>query len=147
MNSKVFLSKCKRYEIEKIGKIIENSFKELNVLDRIKNKRVLLKPNLLAPSEPEKAVTTHPSVVEAAGKVIQKYGGEVIVGDSPGVGTKDLLYKKTGMKKVVEDNNFKFADFNNRIEIKNHSGKIVKKFTLAKAFKEADVIISVAKLK
>jgi uncharacterized protein (DUF362 family) len=45
--------------------------------------RVLLKPNLLTAAEPEKAVTTHPAIVQAAAELVRTAGGEVSIGDSP----------------------------------------------------------------
>jgi uncharacterized protein (DUF362 family) len=39
-----------------------------------RGERVLLKTNLLSPSEPEKAVVTHPAVVHAAAQAILKIG-------------------------------------------------------------------------
>jgi len=47
-------------------------------------KRVLVKPNVLAPFAPEDAVTTHPAVVEQVVKALLARGAEVVVGDNPG---------------------------------------------------------------
>jgi uncharacterized protein (DUF362 family)/Pyruvate/2-oxoacid:ferredoxin oxidoreductase delta subunit len=49
-------------------------------------KRVLVKPNILAPHRPDRAVTTHPEVVAAVVRALTRRGAEVLVGDNPGVG-------------------------------------------------------------
>ncbi|TYB32103.1 MAG: DUF362 domain-containing protein [Candidatus Mcinerneyibacterium aminivorans] len=145
--SKVYLGKCEEYDKKKIKTILKKAFKELGGIDFVKNKKILLNPNLLAPAEPEKAVTTHPSVLEATGQIVQEHGGEVFVGDSPGMGTFKILYRKTGIEKVVRENGFKFANFKDKIQVPNKDGKIVKNFTLAKAYREVDIVFSLAKLK
>lgn len=51
----------------------------------IQGKSVLLKPNLLWPSEPEQGLNTHPSVIEAAVKCCEERGAaKVYVGDNAG---------------------------------------------------------------
>ncbi|HKJ87355.1 MAG TPA: DUF362 domain-containing protein, partial [Gammaproteobacteria bacterium] len=44
--------------------------------------KVLVKPNMLAGKNPEKAVTTHPEIVRAVIRLAQRAGGQVSVGDS-----------------------------------------------------------------
>jgi uncharacterized protein (DUF362 family) len=63
---------------------------------------VLVKPNLLGPFPPEKAVTTHPVVVAAVVEYLQRLGKEVTIGDSPG-GTVpwERVIATTGMKDVA----------------------------------------------
>lgn len=57
------------------------------------NKKVLVKPNILAPRGVEKGITTHPSLVKAVVEQLKHQGADVIVGDNPGV---------KGYGKVVE---------------------------------------------
>jgi uncharacterized protein (DUF362 family) len=49
-------------------------------------KRVLVKPNMLGPHEPEKGVTTHPLLVREVVRQLKKQGAEVMVGDNPALG-------------------------------------------------------------
>ncbi len=60
---------------------------------------VLLKPNLLAPQHPDRAVTTHPLLVETVAKLCAARGLRVSIGDSPGAGIVKLeqLWEITGM--------------------------------------------------
>ena len=53
-----------------------------------KNDRVLIKPNLLLPARPEKAITTHPLVVRAVAEFFLDAGCSVTISDSPATGTR-----------------------------------------------------------
>ena len=60
--------------------------------------RVLGKPNLVAKHAPEKAVTTHPAVLDAVGAARRRRGVESItVADSPGG-----VYNPAGMKSIYK---------------------------------------------
>lgn len=103
---KVHIEKIATYNLESIRKFIEDIFAADNVwqeLDALKTKKVLLKPNLLGPHHPDKAVTTHPTVVEAVTLVLQEKGYTVYIADSPGgnVGL-ERLFRVTGMSNLVD---------------------------------------------
>lgn len=62
---------------------IEEIFDFLNL--NLKNKSVLLKPNLLWPSEPEQGLNTHPVIMEVVAKECEKRGAsKVLIGDNAG---------------------------------------------------------------
>jgi uncharacterized protein (DUF362 family)/NAD-dependent dihydropyrimidine dehydrogenase PreA subunit len=146
--SKVSIVKCSNYDRENIYNSVKESVNLAGGFEFVKGKKVLLKPNLLAPSKPEQSVTTHPEVVRAVIKLAYENGAEsVAVGDSPGIGTQDIIYNMTGIKKVVEEEKAVIANFREKVDLENHEGKLVKKFEVAKAVKDADIIISIAKLK
>ena len=145
--SKVVLLNVEEYNFDKIYSEIKKGLDLIGGLGFVKNKKVLLKPNLLAPLKPEDAVTTHPLLVKALIRLVKENGGEVLVGDSPGVGTQNNIYGITGIKKVVEEEGAEIANFKDKIDIENYEGKLVKKFTLAKVYDEVDYIFSLPKLK
>ncbi len=66
---------------ENVQKIIEDIFSELGI--NLSGKTVLIKPNLLGAYPPERAVTTHPSVVKAVVDIVKSETKSVIVGDNP----------------------------------------------------------------
>src|SRR3989339_7059 len=45
--------------------------------------RILLKPNLLSPKPPERAITTHPEVIRAMIRLVKEAGATPFLGDSP----------------------------------------------------------------
>jgi len=90
--TKVALVRCSSYEEDEVLASVERAVALLggidrfvpNVVDGRETGPVLLKPNMLSPSAPEKAVTTHPSIVYAVAKMYAEAGFHVQVGDSPG---------------------------------------------------------------
>lgn len=68
--------------------------------------RVLLKPNLLADCEPDKAVTTHPEFARAVIRIAKAAGCSVSVGDSPaGALRVREVWEKTGFRALCESEN------------------------------------------
>ncbi len=108
--------------------------------------KVLIKPNLLSGKSPEQAVTTHPEIVRAVIKLAQEAGGEVSVGDSPGIGTPETVARKAGILDVIQETGCKFAPFANAVEI-NPKGGTFHQFEVAEEIVSADVIINLPKLK
>ncbi|HQU43091.1 MAG TPA: DUF362 domain-containing protein, partial [Pirellulales bacterium] len=50
----------------------------------LRDRKVLLKPNLVEPSRLAPHVTTHPAMIVAAAEVFRRWGAEVAVGEAPG---------------------------------------------------------------
>jgi len=113
--------------------------------------KVLLKINLLMKKSPDDAVTTHPSVVEAVVRLVQEAGGIPVIGDSPGgpynVHALNGIYEKSGMKEVAERTGALLNLDVDRVSVSHPSGKLVKSLMVTKCVFEADVIISISKLK
>jgi len=150
VTSKVAVLKCEEYDKEKIKATLLKGFEFIGKPE-VKDKRVLLKPNLLMPAEPHYAVTTHPTVVEATGEVLLKLGAkEILVGDSPGnaLSNVDNLYRRTGMLSIAEKMGFKLVNFSKEgiIEVENPDG-IVPTIPLSRIIKEVDYIVNLPKLK
>ncbi len=153
LNKKVSFVPCKTYQQNEVNQAVQQLLAELGGLAQyIKpGQKVLLKVNLLMKKPPEAAVTTHPALVEALVNQIQALGAKTIIADSPGGPfTKAWLkgiYQETGMVKVAKRTG---AELNWNFEQQEFSypeGRILKHITLAKIVKEADVVISLAKLK
>ncbi len=152
-NNKVVFTPCKTYQESDIQPATRQLFQKLGGLKKYiqPGQKVLLKVNLLMKKLPEAAVTTHPALVEAVIKQIQELGAQVIIADSPGGPFNKTwlkgIYRETGMEAVAKKTgaqlnwNFQQQDFS------FPEGQILKQITLAKFIKEADVIISLAKLK
>jgi len=108
--------------------------------------KVLLKPNLLSGKTPDKAVTTHPEIVRAVVKLVQEAGGEVSIGDSPGIGSPENVARKSGILAVAEETNCPFVPFETAVTIHPTGGKF-QQFEVAEELLAADVIINLPKLK
>lgn len=109
--------------------------------------KVLLKPNLVAPSAPELAVTTHPSILRAVIRLVRDAGGKCFVGDGPGVGSTYTAARGSGLVSVAEEEGAELLDFNETDVFENEENRILKRISLAKQLKEMDCLITLPKLK
>ena len=109
--------------------------------------RVLLKANLLGSYNVAKAVTTDPRVVEAMIVLVKEAGGIPMVGDSPGMGTLKSAIKAGGLEEILEREQVAVADFENEDVYPRPENRVSQRLVLARAIKEADVIITLPKLK
>ena len=147
MSTTVALQRCSEYDFDKILACIKKIF-ELVPPPDVRGKTVLLKPNILYPKSPDLAVCTHPVVVGAAVKAFVELGaGRVIAGESPAIASSINSAKATGMYDQVVNNGGEWADFKEPVVVACPDGKIVKTLNFAKQFLEADIVVSLAKLK
>jgi uncharacterized protein (DUF362 family)/ferredoxin len=107
--------------------------------------RILLKPNMLSVKSPEQAVTTHPSVVRAVAELVRDAGGIAMIGDSPGIGSFQRVAEKSGIARAAADSGAELIEFNDTVDLPG-SGTF-RRFTLSRAYWEADKIINLPKLK
>lgn len=147
MNKTVALQKCAKYDFEDVYNSIKNLMALVPPPD-VKDKIVLLKPNILLAKNPDAAVCTHPVVVGAAVKAFAELGAKrVIVGESPAIANSTGSAKSTGILQIVEENGGEWLDFSDKARIECRNGKIKKSFDFATPFLQADVVVSLSKLK
>ena len=147
MTKTVALQKCSEYVFDDVYSCIEKMM-ELVPPPDVKDKVVLIKPNILYPKRPELAVCTHPVVVGAAVKAFVRRGAAlVMVGESPAVSNSTTSAKLTGMYDQVVYNGGMWADFHKSVPIACPDGVCVKQFEFATQFTEADIVVSLSKLK
>ncbi|MCL7411845.1 MAG: DUF362 domain-containing protein [Methanosarcinaceae archaeon] len=152
MNTKVSIVRCPDYSQAKDA-IIE-SLELIGGLEKIikPGDRVLLKANILAARLPEDAVTTHPAIITAMCELVSDIGGIPIVGDGSGIthsGATAEALKISGIEDAAqkcgaEIVNFETAGF---VEVDVPDAKQFPRLYIAKPILEADVIISLPKLK
>ena len=107
--------------------------------------RVLLKPNMLAAKEPDKAVTTHPSLVQVVAELVRDSGGTVLIGDSPGIGSYMRVADKSGIASAARASGSTLVEFSEAIELQGRG--TFRSISIARAYYEADKIINLPKLK
>lgn len=113
---------------------------------------VLLKPNILAASPPEAATTTHPAVVSAMCEFVLAAGGKPVVGDGAGISRPGATAKalkvsgieEAALKAGARVVNFETAGFT-LVEVPDPLQ--FRKLYIANPVLEADVVISLPKLK
>ncbi|AEM21469.1 hypothetical protein Bint_0844 [Brachyspira intermedia PWS/A] len=147
--SKVAVIKCENYDLEEVKSAIEKAIDLIGGIDLFvkENDKVLLKPNFLAAETAERSVTTHPVVFEAVVSILQEKTENISYGDSPGIGKGSSVALKSGIDEIANKLNVKYADFEEPVGVTYEDGVQEKSFTIAKPIQEADVIISLPKLK
>lgn len=147
--SKVAIVRCESYDEETVYAAVRKGVELIGGLDSIikKGEKVLLKPNNLASSKPDEAVTTHPAVFNAAARLLTEAALKVSYGDSPGFEKPGPSLAKTGFASVAERYKIPLADFEKGKTVDFPEGKVWKKFDIANACLEADAIVSLPKMK
>ncbi len=146
MNPLVSIRRIESYNPDEISLAV-TSFLNSAKPSRLDNaKVVLIKPNLLGDFAPEKAVTTHPMVIEAVIKYLLKNKKEVWVGDSPGGTAKlDNVWKTCGLIALAEKYPIKLVNFSTFGVQEIQMGGLDLK--ISKIVWEVDAIISLSKYK
>ncbi|HTR44513.1 MAG TPA: DUF362 domain-containing protein [Thermodesulfovibrionales bacterium] len=114
--------------------------------DEIRRKnRVLIKPNLLAPARPERALLTHPSVVRAAVDYVLIKGARPFIADSPAIGSFEKVIKEGGIREALKGLDVEMREFagSKTVDI----GEPFHRVEIAKEALDADAIINLPKLK
>ncbi len=147
--SKVVLIRCESYESADLKPAIARGIELLGGIEQFasKGQKVLLKTNIVVGDPPEKCVTTHPEVLRHVGKLFLQTQAVVSFGDSPAFGSTKSEAKKAGLSKAAEEAGILLADFTQGTETSFPEGKQNKKFVIANAVLESDVLISLPKLK
>ncbi|HLD29978.1 MAG TPA: DUF362 domain-containing protein [bacterium] len=121
--------------------------------------RILLKPNLLSPKPPERAITTHPEVIRAMIRLVKEAGATPFLGDSP-MGAVDrsaperkllpieTFWEKTGVKRICGEEGCELVSFEREGAVEfpgNH--KLTPRIFISKAALSFDGVINLPKLK
>jgi uncharacterized protein (DUF362 family)/NAD-dependent dihydropyrimidine dehydrogenase PreA subunit len=109
--------------------------------------RVLLKPNFLSTVEKGSPVITHHAMFEAVIRIIRDYAGEIVFGDSPGAGDGRKVAERSGLLEVAERYGVSYVEFNDEVHVELENPLMYKFWNVARAPYEADVVISLPKLK
>lgn len=150
---RVGIVRCYNYDYDKVEEAV---FRCLNSLEGLKNKikpgsRALVKVNLLKKNSPEDGVTTHPAVVEAVVRYMQKLNCEVVIGDSPGGPFNERvlkgIYKVTGMEDVAKNTGCELNYDVTYKEIHNEKARMLKSMRVISVAENVDFVVSAAKLK
>ncbi|MGB8490126.1 MAG: DUF362 domain-containing protein [Bacteroidales bacterium] len=143
MNKRVAVRVCGEYFLDDVEKHISDIYRSCEGPE-LRNRKVLLKPNILSDHIPEKCISTHPVVVEAMIRFLRSEGAEVVIGDSPAVHLRGFRPVKSGIYGLCEKYGVPWVDFTkNPSEVSLRNGKI----KIASVTKEVDLIISLPKLK
>jgi len=145
--TKVAIAKCLSYD-EGLGQAMHT------VLDRLGGIRnfvrpgqsVLVKPNLLSDREPVQAVTTHPEVIRVLVRILKTAGARPFLADSPAnVAKVERVWERSGLQAVCIEEDVPLVSLEKAGSIPFTVDGMI--FAVAKPVLEADVIITVPKVK
>lgn len=151
ISEKVAVVKCGSYE--ECRTAIDESLRLIGGIGRFvrKGDRVLIKPNLVSKKKPYSAVTTNPDFLHAVICAVEDAGGRVIIAESPGGpynrGILKSLYDVCGITEAVKGTKAELNFDTGFTEVDYPEGRTVKKLPIINPVLEADVIISLPKLK
>ena len=148
-SSKVILVRCQDYQPEQIDAAIQKGLHLLGGAGRFAKtgENILLKPNILFGSGPEKCISPHPLVFSAVAREFLKTGARLSFGDSPGIGNPKASADRAGFLEIAEELDVAWADFTNARVVPFPEGHLINQFEIAEGVVAADGLVSLSKFK
>ena len=147
----VFLARNQRYDGSLEATIRDGLLATGFEGERIRGRKVLLKPNMVEPARDRPQMTTHPAVVLAAAAVFRRWGAQVVVGEGPGhVRDTQMALYESGLGPALEADGVDFADLNYEdVTWVANAGRASRLdgFYFPRSIAEADLVVSLPKLK
>ncbi len=147
--SKVCIERLKEYKPEHLQEKISTLIECLGGLERFvkPGETVLIKPNCLSNTDPEKGIITHPEFVAAVIRIVKKNASRIWVGDSPGFGSFSAACARNGLKKLAESEGAEIIDFKADSQVSLSEKLAYGSFEVDSRLVNADKIINLPKLK
>lgn len=148
--SQVAIVRCDSYDPDSVFSSVSKGISLLGGIDRFcsSDEQILLKPNILLGTDPQKCVITHPNVFKAVAQILQKHGVTVQYGDSPAALQSSLqAMQKSGFFEVASVLNIKLSDFDKGRIVPFPEGLFYKQLHIVNAVFSSDGLISLPKLK
>lgn len=149
MKTQISIVQCYGYDYGRVLKAVRESVNLLGGMGRFvkPGQKVLLKPNFLVSSTPERGVTTHPMVVKAVMEMVREAGGIPFVGDSPSFGTAHGVAARAGIASVAEEMGCPIVDFREAVMVRTPDDFMFRRFEVAREAVESHVVINLPKIK
>jgi uncharacterized protein (DUF362 family)/NAD-dependent dihydropyrimidine dehydrogenase PreA subunit len=114
----------------------------------VRDKKVLIKPNVLRASDAKEGICTHPAVLRAVvEKVETMKPAAIVVGDNPGMmsyGANEESFRQTGLLEAAKGY---YRNIGNDAQRIDFNPVFIPTVSISRAVLEADVIISLPKFK
>lgn len=135
--------RCDSYDPAEVKRSLETTLTHLDVSFQ-SGTRILIKPNLMSPEKPERAITTHPVVLEELCKILKEAGAEILIGESAFYST-DRAFGLCGIEPLSRY--ARLINFESEPKRYAAFGGKVGTVPLPEILFQADCIINVAKMK
>jgi len=149
----VSIRRCTDYDSDRVQASLRRCLDDLGGMGAFvkKGENVVLKVNLLSGAPPEEAITTHPAVVLALFREVERAGGVPLVADTPSgtISRKRLgkVYEASGLLELERRGELKLNRDISASRAANPRGKVLRSVDILKVVHEADSVITVPKLK
>lgn len=144
---------CAAYDEKTVTESVRRLLTTLSgIEDLVRGKNVVVKPNLLLPRTPEDATTTHPVLLRALALAVLGAGAaSVTVAESGGgIYNEEMLhklYRACGVTAALSDTAAQLNFDCSSVTLACPEGKRIKQMQILRPIAQADVVISVGKLK
>lgn len=148
--SRVVIVPCDSYDKEQVYRAMRSGIAALGGLSALLSaeENILVKPNFLSAAAADKAVTTHPSVIEAMLRILHEDGClHVAYGDSPGHGKCESVIRKLELPDFAGCYGAVRANMEEEVLTSFPGGRTAKSFHFTKGVAEADAIVNLCKMK
>ncbi|HOK67375.1 MAG TPA: DUF362 domain-containing protein [Anaerohalosphaeraceae bacterium] len=141
----VVLCRCSSYEASEVREALERFWNLAGGIGKFvrPSDRVLIKPNLIVPSESDKAAQTHPAVIAALAQMMKEAGAKPMVGDSPAWGDVRTCLKALQIDTVLDSMQVPMVQLDRAVRVKIDGASV----GISRAALEADIIINLPKFK
>ncbi len=152
-NVPVVLDRCETYDVQTLRRVLSQQWKTIGVDDAFfRQKKVVIKPNLVRKMDPALGATTHPALIQAAAELILQAGAaEVRIAESPGgpysEGALRGIYRVCGTEKAARDAGIGLNYQTDWRQTEYPEGIASKTFHIIEPILNADVIVNLCKLK
>lgn len=151
MDNSAAIVRCGGYDVCREG--IDRALEFLGGMERFVHKgdRVVIKPNLVSKKRPGSAVTTNPAFLRAVIESAREAGGIVTIAESPGgaynKAALTAVYNACGITEVAKETGAELNLDTGFTEVEHPDGRTIRKMAIINPILDADVIISLPKLK
>ncbi|MDR1620766.1 MAG: DUF362 domain-containing protein, partial [Synergistaceae bacterium] len=149
VKGKVLLLKRDDYDRENIDSAAAAVFEYFGGVGKFAapGARVLLKVNLVAGHEPERRVTTDPSLVRAVARLILEAGGHPVIADSPGIDNFSKAARKAGLMDVAQELGIPCVELKDPLPLPVTPDASFRKIQVSRHVLESDAVINLPKMK
>lgn len=152
MNNQVAIKHIDNCNVVEVQKTLTELFDKCGASKLFKNNlNVLIKVDAGIAVNPDSALTTHPAVVQAVVNILNSYGANCLVADTPAKqysqNALDKIYFETGMLGVANSTKAELNHDLSVVELDIPNGKKTKSAWVLKSAWDADAIINIGKLR
>ena len=153
MDNRVYILRCGDYTQAEHG--IQELVTMMGGMEHFagEGERIALKVNLLRSATPEEAVSTHPAVTGAVGRMAKACGALPFIVDSPGAGYRynekmlDKTYRTCGMDEIAETAGIELNRDTSHEIVSFPEGELIKRFEVITPVLKSDGVFNLCKLK